>query len=651
MSIELDVAIRETGGSTVVRRLEDIRSNAKRSANEIKLVGASADTAGQIVGAFYKKFNFGKKGMEKLFDAIKPSGEINDQIEALTKLINIAPSETEALYKIFKIGGIQFDGFRQQMLRFHKEFVNATAGNGNLAKVLQQYDTGLDLTGKRAEDLIPVFLELSDVVKSTNSKIMQLDLVEAAFGDQLGVTVPILKRGSGELGHLIARNSNEINDKKIQSMAEEYKNSAKLKSSYDTNIGQILELVRPGMDAFYGVMGAVTKPVADFAKNQKEFSVAWKDMAKLLEGTKTSDRDLLKVRAREIHSTISTLNDAIELLHDGKDDALSSGGTEVGEVNKHIEELKNRILEFYHLGKNASVTEPVLKDVFQIHSSLSGVSVNELVKQTPLTYEREEDKFPSLVSGEAILKSIQDLQQKQLEETKDQTKAIKEGEGAPALPGKSLPDVSMPPASVPPTSVQGMPRDCCEELKALLEKFVPGGGKAGDGKPVHGSAGDDVLPDRAAFDKVLKGEQARTNQAEATADAYGEQARQADALGDLVAATNEDLVQQTDIGDTILESNQALLEIEKARTAEQKTQLDQLGKLGKGVNKLNKDTQEFADILGPAIADLLKVGIDRSLKLASIPWSYFKSRYRQSVIGLRRWIDSRAIVDKTFAVT
>ncbi len=114
---------------------------------------------------------------------------------------------------------------------------------------------------------------------------------------------------------------------------------------------------------------------------------------------------------------------------------------------------------------------------------------------------------------------------------------------------------------------------------------------------------------------------------------------------------NDDLNLQLDVESALLNASTAILETEQARTAEQKTQLDQLDKLGKGVNKLNKDTQEFVVILGPAIADLLKVGIDRSLKLASIRWSYFKSRYRQSVIGLRRWIGSRAIVDKTFAVT
>ncbi len=231
----------------------------------------------------------------------------------------------------------------------------------------------------------------------------------------------------------------------------------------------------------------------------------------------------------------------------------------------------------------------------------------------------------------ASLKKIQADVEKQKDLTKDQIKIIKDAGGA--TPDKS--DASVP----------EMPEDCCGKLIALLTERLPAS------KTVSTQPGNGHSPERQAVQKVAQEEKERTKQVEATADAYGKQSQQVDQIGKMVEETNEDLIQQTDIGDTILESNQALLEIEKARTAEQKTQLDQLGKLGKGVNKLNKDTQEFADILGPAIADLLKVGIDRSLKLASIPWSYFKSRYRQSVIGLRRWIDSRAIVDKTFAVT
>ncbi len=526
---------------------------------------------------------------------VSSAGTTQTEVSKLVKLskdLDVPAERLDILRLVFKKAGIEASNFQNFMYSLNGAMLKSDNGASALDVTLKEFGKELGLAGKDAKDVIAVLLRLSAIVKSEGSEFNQRKILSAALGDKHGLSLNLMSQGPVKIKSdmdFVRKQGAYLDQKTINEYDKISQKSVVNDAKLDASLAQI--------SVYPAKVGAAVKDTAaalasDIAKGLKYLEENFADRRTWLEKHDVSS-GLSGLMVRDVMSKYHTVIEeqaAFETsLKDG--DPLSVPMPIKFDIPADHEDQQQRLVRSQ--SELTGAVREFIENSNKINSDMGSVLdfVTKISEKTGLD-------LPGLLEGTVL-------------ESRLRKDAAQGGGAIPSTGGGT----AVPHVSVPPTSVPSMPRDCCEELKALLEKFVPGGGKAGDGKPVHGSAGDDVLPDRAAFDKVLKEERTRTNQVEATADAYGEQARQADALGDIVAATNNDLVQQTDIGDTILESNQDLLEVELARTAEQKTQLDQLDKFGDGVKTLTEQTLDFGDKLGAAITDPLKAGVDQTRAL------------------------------------
>lgn len=182
-------------------------------------------------------------GIAAIKNALGDAGQIADTAEK----IGISAEKLQELRFAAEENGSSFQVMDDALAKFSIRLADARKGQGELADILKKYGIQTTDAAGRVRSMTDIMRDVADVVTATRDPAEQLNIVTAAFGQNAGELVNILRKGSDGLDEMAAaaRNAGQVMDEDlVQKSAEIDDSFNRLSRTIGTQFkGAILEMV------------------------------------------------------------------------------------------------------------------------------------------------------------------------------------------------------------------------------------------------------------------------------------------------------------------------------------------------------------------------------------------------------------------------